>query len=169
MAISTINNYDKIARLITKTPIQAIIRKADKNPALFQSGVVFTMASIIRPATINITPAKTEADKQDRIYSACKSIASGITDLVFSTLLFVPANKAIDKFTENLIKDINSSIFNDINAAKMYKTLLNRGLKIATIPMIAFFNFRYLKSIVNFLTGKKNENKQNQSKLTKNS
>ena len=159
MAINPVNGYDKIAKFITKKPIQTIIRNADKNPALFQSGVIFTMASIVRPATIGITPAKTEADKQDRLYSACKSIASGVTDLGFSSLLFIPANKAINKLSDNLAKDKKSIIYNDIKATKMYKTLLNRGLKIAVVPIIAFLNFRYLKNIADFLTGKKNENK----------
>ena len=159
MAIPPVNSYDRVAKFLTSKPMQAVIRSADKNPALFQSGTIFTMASIIRPATIGLTPAKTEEAKQDRLYSACKSIASGVTDLVFSSLLFIPANKAINKFSESLARNRKSLIYKDVKATKMYKTLLNRGLKIAVVPIIAFLNFRYLKNIANLLTGHKNEHK----------
>ena len=45
----------------------------------------------------------------------------------------------------------------------MYKNLLNRGLKIAVVPIIAWLNFKYLKDIATFINTKilrgKNENK----------
>ena len=102
MSIKPINGYDRIAKFIASKPMQAIIRCADKNPAIFQSATVFTMSSILRPTAIMATPAKTDEMKKDRLYSASKSIASGVTDLVFSTALFLPLNKGINKVSEKL-------------------------------------------------------------------
>lgn len=164
MAIRPINNYDRIAKFISSKPMQKVIRYADKNPALFQSATVFTSASLLRPMTIMGTPAKTEDRRKDNLYSASRSFASGVTDLVFSTALFLPANKAINKLSEKSFNDKKSLMFQDIKTCKMYKNLLNRGLKLAVIPVIAYLNFKYLKNISNFINDKilargKNENK----------
>lgn len=165
MAINSINSYDRIAKFISKKPIQNIIRYADKNPALFQSATVFTSASLLRPTTILGSPASTEDRRKDNLYSASRSIASGITDLAFSTLLFVPANKGINKISDKAFEDKKSILYRDVKACKMYKNILNRGLKVAVIPVIAYLNFKYLKTIANFINNKvlnrgdKNENK----------
>lgn len=150
--IRPISGYERVANFIASKPVQKVIRYADKNPALFQSATVFTTASVLRPVTILGTPAKTEDGRQDNLYSASKSIASGVTDLAFSTALFVPANKAIDKFSDKLYNNPKSEIFQNEKACKMYKNLTNRGLKFATIPIIAYLNFRYVKNIANFVT-----------------
>lgn len=157
MSISPV--HQKIANFIIKKPVQSILRYADKNPAIFQSVTIFTMSSIIRPATIMATPAPTEERKKDRLYSASKSIASGITDLLFSLALFTPANKGINKLTRKLFDNPKSPIYQDKIACKMYRNLTNRALKIAVVPVIAFFNFRYVKDIAKLITGGKNENK----------
>lgn len=151
--------YERIAKFISTKPMQKVIRYADKNPALFQSGTIFAMSSILRPMAIMSTPADTDSAKKDRLYSASKSIASGITDLLFSIALFVPANKGINKFTRKLFDNKKSILYQDKLACKMYRNLLNRALKIATVPIVAFLNFRYVKDIANLITGGKNENK----------
>ncbi len=150
--INPINGYGRIAKIISSKPVQKIIRYADKNPALFQSATVFTTASLLRPMTILGTPAKTEDRRQDNLYSASKSVASGVTDLAFSTALFIPANKAINKMSEKAFKNPKSDIFQNEKARKMYKNLMNRGLKLAVIPIIAYLNFKYVKNIANFIT-----------------
>jgi len=149
--INPVNGYERIAKFLASKPMQKIIRYADKNPALFQSATVFTTASLLRPMTIMGTPAKTEDRKKDNLYSASKSVASGITDLAFSTALFIPANKAINKISDKAFADSKSIIFNDAKACKMYKNLMNRGLKIAVVPIIAYLNFKYLKKIAGFI------------------
>lgn len=147
-----------IANIIQKKPVQSIIRYADKNPAIFQSGTVFAMSSILRPVTIMGTPASSENMKKDRLYSASKSIASGITDLLFSTLLFLPFNKVVDTFTRKLYENKQSILHNDKKACKMYKNLLNRSLKIGVVPVIAYLNFRYVKDIARIIMGKGGSN-----------
>lgn len=161
MSINPINGYDRIAKFIASKPVQSVIKYADKNPAIFQSATVFAMSSIVRPATIMVTPAKNADMEKDRLYSASKSVASGITDLAFSTALFLPLNKGINNLSKKLFEDKKSLLHADEKACKMYKNLLNRGLKIAVVPIIAYLNFRYIKDIAKMMTkGKdKNENK----------
>lgn len=164
MSINPISGYDKVAKIIASKPVRKIIEYADKNPALFQSATVFTTASLLRPITIMGTPAKTEDRIKDNLYSASKSIASGITDLAFSTALFVPANKAIGKISDKAFENKNSILYQDTKACKMYKNLLNRGLKLVVVPIIAYLNFKYLKNIASFINNKiiargENENK----------
>ena len=154
MAINPLNGYDRIAKFIASKPVQKIIRFADKNPALFQSATVFATASLFRPATIMGTPAKTEDRRKDNLYSASKSVASGITDLAFSTALFIPANKGINKISDKMFQNPKSLLYQDAKACKMYKNLVNRGLKIAVVPIIAYLNFKYLKNIANFISDK---------------
>lgn len=154
MSIYPVNGYERVAKFISSKPMQKIIRYADKNPAIFQSATVFGMCSVLRPATILVTPAKNENMKSDRLYSSAKSVASGITDLAFSTMLFMPANKLINKTTDKLFADKTSPLFSDIKAMKMYKNLLNRGLKFLTIPIIAYLNFRFVKDIADLMSGK---------------
>lgn len=163
MPINPISNYDKIANFIASKPVQKVVRYADKNPALFQSATVFTTASLLRPMTIMGTPASTEDRRKDNLYSASRSFASGVTDLAFSTALFVPANKGINKLSTKIFNDKKSLMFQDVKTCKMYQNLLNRGLKLAVIPVIAYLNFKYLKNIANFINSKivrdKNESK----------
>ena len=68
MAIKPVNGYDRIAKFISSKPVQSVVRFADKNPALFQSATVFTAASVLRPATIMGTPAKTKERHTDNLY-----------------------------------------------------------------------------------------------------
>lgn len=160
-----INSYDRIAKFLTYKPVQKIIRYADKNPALFQSGTVFATASVLRPVTLIGSPAKNEERRRDNLYSASRSIASGITDLAFSTALFLPVNKAINKISDKAFSNPKSILHNDEKACKMYKNLMNRGLKLSVIPIIAYLNFKYLTDIAKGINtvlncGKvKNENK----------
>lgn len=151
--------HQKIANFITKKPIQSILRYADKDPAIFQSATVFAMSSILRPATIMATPATTDEMKKDRLYSASKSVASGVTDLLFSLALFMPANRGINNLTRRLFDNPKSPLYQDKVACKMYRNITNRALKIAVVPIIAFLNFRYVKDIANLMTGGKNGNK----------
>lgn len=154
MTIKPVGIYEKIAKFIAKKPVQKIIRYADKNPALFQSATVFTTASVLRPMAIMGVPASTEDRKQDNLYSASKSIASGITDLAFSSALFIPANKGINKISDKMFESSKSLLYHDQRACKMYKNLTNRSLKIAVVPIIAYLNFKYLKNIANFISDK---------------
>ena len=98
------------------------------------------------------TPASTSEQKKDRVYSASKSVASGLTDLAFSTAIFVPCNKIINKYTNNLFENPKSAIFKDYKSCRMFSSLINRTLKIALVPLIAYLNFRYIKTIAEMIS-----------------
>lgn len=163
--IKPVNTYSKIANFFANKNVQKIFKYAEKNPALFQSGTVFMSASILRPMTLLSSPAKTEERRKDNLYSSSRSIASGVTDLGFSSMLFLPTNKAINKIGDKCFNNKKSLLYNDLKACKMYKNILNRGLKIAVIPIIAYLNFKYLTNIANGINSiigvkkGKNENK----------
>ena len=120
MTIQPVGIYEKIAKFIAKKPVQKIIRYADKNPALFQSATVFTTASVLRPMAIMGVPASTEDRQKDNLYSASKSIASGVTDLAFSSALFIPANKGINKISDAMFDNSKSLLYHD---QKKFRTL----------------------------------------------
>ena len=84
-------NSIKIANFIEKSKTtQKILRFADSNPSLFNSTVVFGMATILRPSAILFLSGKQDDAKKDSKYSAARSIATGIVDLTFATLIFLP-------------------------------------------------------------------------------
>ena len=155
------NNFSqKVANFIEKSPkTQKILRFADHNPALFNSVIVFGLASVLRPSTILLTSSKAEDKKEDAIYSAAKSITSGFVDLTTSLAIFLPLNKIIDSSTRKLFNNKNiSTYFQNKEACSAWKSVANRSAKIALLPIISYFNFKYVKVLVDKMRNK-NEHK----------
>ena len=155
------NNFSqKVANFIEKSPkTQKILRFADKNPSLFNSSCVFILATCLRPSTMILTSGKDEDKKQDALYSAAKSITSGFVDLTTSLAIFLPLNKLIDKSTRKLFNNKNiSTYFQNKEACSAWKSIANRGAKIALLPIISYFNFKYVKVLVDKMRNK-NEHK----------
>lgn len=145
------NNFSqKISNFIEKSPkTQKILRFADHDPSLFNATVVFGLATILRPSTILLTSDKSEDKKQDAIYSAAKSITSGIVDLTTAIAIFIPLNKAIDASTRKLFNNKNiSTYFQNKEACSAWKSIANRGTKILLLPIISYFNFKYVRALV---------------------
>lgn len=163
MKINAIKTSQKIANFIEKSPkTQKILRFADKNPSLFNAGIVFGLATVLRPSTILLTRSKNEDNRQDAIYSSAKSIASGCIDLLTALLVFIPLNKYIDKSTRKLFNNKNiKTYFQNKEACSAWKSIANRGCKIAMLPIISYLNFKYVKNIVDKM--RKND-KQNRNK-----
>lgn len=160
--IKTSNFSKKIANFIEKSSkTQKILRFADKNPSLFNSVCVFGLASVLRPSTILLTSDKSEDKKQDAIYSAAKSITSGFVDLTTSLLIFIPLNKYIDNSTRKLFNNKNiKTYFQNKEACSAWKSISNRCAKIALLPIISYFNFKYVKVLVDKMR-KASENNSN--------
>jgi hypothetical protein len=156
--IKTNNFSKKIANFIEKSPkTQKILRFADRNPSLFNATVVFGLATIFRPSTILLTSSKSEDKKQDAIYSSAKSIASGCVDLLSALVIFIPFNKAIDKSTRKLFNNPKiSTYFQNKEACSAWKSLANRGAKIALLPGIAYLNFKYVRTLVDKMRNNEN-------------
>lgn len=157
--IKTNNLSQKVANFIEKSPkTQKILRFADKNPSLFNGVCVFFLASTIRPSTILLTSNKTEDKRQDAIYSAAKSITSGFVDLISSIAIFLPLNNLIDKSTRKLFNDDKvKTYFQNKEACSAWKSIANRSAKIIALPLIAYFNFKYVRTLVDRMG--RNENK----------
>lgn len=160
MKINSIKISQKVANFIEKSPkVQKILRFADKNPSLFNSGCVFTLATGLRPSAMILTSGKSEDKKQDAIYSAAKSITSGFVDLTTSLAIFLPLNKVIDNSTRKLFNNPNvKTYFQNKEACSAWKSIANRGAKIMLLPIISYFNFKYVKVLVDKMR-KNNEHK----------
>lgn len=165
MKINNINFSKKIANFIEKSPkTQKILRFSDSNPALFNSICVFGLASILRPSTIILTSDKSQDKRSDALYSAAKSITSGCVDLITSLLIFLPLNKIIDKSTRELFnKKSVSTYFKNKEACSAWKSIANRSAKILMLPIISYFNFKYVRTIVNEMRKYKIENNKHNS------
>lgn len=155
MRIDTPNRYIKIANYIEKNKfIQRTLHYADKNPSAFQATSVFILASIIRPSTIMAVPNKTKDGKKDSLYSASRSIITGALDLGTAFAIFMPLNKAIDKAGRVLFNTQNTAYWQNKERCSAFKSLFNRGVKIAILPAMAYFNFAYVKQLSDVISKK---------------
>ena len=119
------------------------------------------MATVLRPSAILFSSGKQEDAKRDSRYSAARSIATGIVDLTFATLIFLPLNKIVDKTTRILFNDSKTVFYHQKEACSAWKSIFNRGSKIMFLPLISYLNFKYVKQIAGIFT--KND-KQNSKK-----
>lgn len=160
MKINSIKFSQKVANFIEKSPkTQKILRFADKNPALFNSICVFGLASGLRPSTILITSDKSKDKREDALYSAARSITSGFVELATSLAIFLPLNKYIDKSTRKLFNNEHiKTYFNNKEACSAWKSIANRGAKILMLPVISYFNFKYVKNIADKMRRKNESN-----------
>ena len=146
MAINRIANF-----INNSTTAQKVLRGVNKNPAIATAGTAFVMASILRPAMIGAMPFKEKKDKQ---YSQASAIAAGATDLIATTLLFIPLNKSIEKASQTLYKSGDAFFKQNAPALRQFKSLTNRTIKLAMLPAISMLRFSLVKPIVNKLFGK---------------
>lgn len=158
------NIYSNIANRIAKSgTIQKTLRLADSNPALFQSVSVFALSTTLRPAAILAIPTNSEKAKKDSLYSASRSIATGLVDLGFALMVFIPLNKAIDVATRKLFSSNEGFYSRNKEACSAWKSIANRGAKVALLPIVAYLNFKYVKNIADIISKRKND-KQNSDK-----
>lgn len=140
---------------------------AVNNNVLCEALLVLGVTSTLRPATIMVTPG---APKEDRIYSAARSVASGIANLVVITVFTMPlawqmkkAGKVVSKCMESLSKSKNLGNLKfpeyDSPEYKALNFLLNNGTKfIIGIPE-AMLLFKLVPPVVNFFFPKREKKK----------
>lgn len=146
-------SVQRIAGFINKSPrTQRVLKLASKNPAVFDLGVSFACASIIRPITILPMPMK---HKNDKRYSIASSIASGITEICTAPLIFIPMQKVWNKAGDMLFKTKNSIFSNNMRNVKQWKSVNNRLFKMCLLPVISLFRFATVTPVVKTLYGKK--------------
>lgn len=135
---------------------QSILKKVDKNPALYNAITAFTLAGVARPSLIGIMPFK---DKKDKQYSQGSAIAAGTVELAATAALFMPLNKSIAKASENLYNTKDTFFYQNAPALRQFKSVTNRGIKALSLIPISLLRFGLVKPIVDFIFGRKNESK----------
>lgn len=141
---------DKVANYINRSKgTQRVLRAASDNPALMSAGVSFVAASMLRPAAQSILPIK---DKKDKAYTIGSSVATGVSELLLTALLFIPANKAIQSLSRALYSTTNPTVYKE-NATllRQVKSLSNRFLKLALMPLTAYVRFAAVKPAVDIM------------------
>ena len=135
---------------------QKLLKNVNDNPAWYGALATTAFTLALRPATIGIMPFKEKKDKQ---YSIASSLAAGTMELVGSALIFNGCNKAIKTASDNLYKATGTIYHENPAVLRQFKSITNRGIKIATLIPISLLRFSLVKPIVNAVFGGKNENK----------
>lgn len=168
MKISTIktsNFSQKVANFIEKSPkTQNLLQKIAKNPALFNAGYTAILATTIKPASILMLAINTDNGKKDAKYGAAKSISTGILDFLLALIIFIPLNKRLNKVSEKLFNISDTIYFKNKEMCENYKSVANRVIKIATLPLFAILKFSAIEPTVNFIFKKNKNNDKNSNK-----
>src|SRR5574344_207787 len=168
MKISTIktsNFSQKVANFIEKSPkTQNLLQKIAKNPALFNAGYTAILATTIKPASILMLAINTDTGKDDAKYGAAKSISTCILDFLLALIIFIPLNKRLNKVSEKLFNISDTIYFKNKEMCENYKSVANRVIKIATLPLFAILKFSAIEPTVNFIFKKNKNNDKNSNK-----
>lgn len=152
MKINNTSLSQKVANFINKSPrVQNTLRKVDSNPALFNACYVALLSTTIKPSTILLLPNKTSDAKMDAKYAASKNIGTGILDLAIATMIFIPANKGLDRLGRKLFNEKNTVYFQNKQMCSNFKSVLNRFMKISLLPMFAWMKFNAIEPLSNIL------------------
>ena len=151
-------NVKKIAGFINNSKTtQNVLRKINKNPAVFNAASAFVLASVFRPSLIGVMPFK---EKKDKHYSQASAVAAGIVELGATCALFIPLNKSIEKASKMLYNTKGSFFTENAPALRNFKSLTNRGIKALSLIPVSLLRFSLVKPVVDIMFGrKKNENK----------
>lgn len=122
-------NINTIGNFITKSnTAQKILKMTEKNPQLFETGFVLALSTILRPATIAVTPV----DKENKKFFMLRSIASGFVETFISMICIIPLNKWANNVKKRMLN--NKGFYNE-QKASAFKTLVNRGSKFLIAPI----------------------------------
>lgn len=125
--------------------VQKTLEKIGNNPAIFSSVASFGLASVLRPATLDILPFKND---RDRKCSKASAITSGLTDLATTVLVFIPLSKGINKASQ-LLGDSKSTIyFKNKDVLEQFKSITNRGFKLLLLVPINMIRMSLIKPLM---------------------
>lgn len=142
---------------------QEVLKGINRNPAVFGAAVSFCLASILRPATIGLLPFKNKNDKKT---SQASAISAGLVELISTVAVFIPLNKAIEKTSKNLYKSTGSFYEGNNVALRQFKSVTNRGFKLAFLVPLSLARFSLVKPLMNKLFSDKS-NTDEERKLDK--
>ena len=142
---------------------QEVLKGINRNPAVFGAAVSFCLASLLRPATIGLLPFKNKNDKKT---SQASAIIAGLVELISTVAVFIPLNKAIEKTSKNLYKSTGSFYEGNNIALRQFKSVTNRGFKLAFLVPLSLARFSLVKPLMNKLFNDK-PNTDEERKLDK--
>ena len=142
---------------------QEVLKGINRNPAVFGAAVSFCLASLLRPATIGLLPFKNKNDKKT---SQASAISAGLVELISTVAVFIPLNKAIEKTSKNLYKSTGSFYEGNNIALRQFKSVTNRGFKLAFLVPLSLARFSLVKPLMNKLFNDK-PNTDEERKLDK--
>lgn len=164
MKVNNINFSQKIANFIENSQkTQKILQKVDKNPALFNAAYTAILATTIKPVSILAIALKTPEGKEDAKYASAKSVATGILDFLIALTIFIPLNKKLNKVSGDLFKKVNTVYFKDKELCSNYKSVMNRAIKIASLPLFSFLKFSAIEPFVKVMFGRGNKRENNEN------
>ena len=135
---------------------QNVLKKINKNPAVFSAAMSFGLASVCRPLTIGVLPFKNDKDKK---CSQASAISAGLIELASTTAIFVPLNKSIEKTSKSLYKSKGTFYEGNNLALRQFKSVTNRGAKMLFIIPMSLARFALIKPILNSVFKEKEEPK----------
>lgn len=139
--------------------VQKVLEKVGDNPAVFSSVASFGLASILRPATLDVLPFKNDGDRK---CSKASAITSGLVDLVTTILVFIPLSKGIDKASKLLNNSKGTIYFNNKNVLEQFKSITNRSFKLLLLVPINMIRMSLIKPLMDKMGDKKgNEGRLN--------
>ena len=163
--INNINFSQKVANFIEKShKTQNILRKVSKNPALFNAGYTAILATTLKPASILALAVNSDDGKKDAKYGAAKSMSTGILDFLIALAIFMPLNKKLDKISDKLFNKDNTIYFKDKEMCANYKSVANRIVKLASLPIFAVLKFGAIEPTINLMFNKKRNDENNSNK-----
>ena len=140
---------------------QKVLKKINKNPAVFSAVVSFGLASILRPLAIGALPFKNDDDKK---CSQASAISAGLIELASTIAIFVPLNKCIEQASKSLYKSKGTFYENNNLALRQFKSVTNRGAKMLFIVPMSLARFALIKPLLNNVFNKKKESEVKEEK-----
>ena len=158
MKINNINFSQKVANFIEKSPkTQNILQKVSKNPALFNAGYTAILATTFKPVSILLLAIDSDDGRKDAKYGAAKSISTGILDFLVALAIFMPLNKKLNNISNKLFNTNNTIYFKNKEMCANYKSVANRMLKIAALPIFAVLKFGAIEPTIKLIFKKRND------------
>lgn len=135
---------------------QKVLRGIGKNPAIFSAATAFGLASVVRPKVLEALPFKDDKDKKA---SQATALASGLSDLIATTAIFIPLNKGIEKASQILLSSKGTFFEGNKEAISQYKSVTNRGAKLLLLVPLSIFRVSLVKPFIKKINEKEKKRK----------
>lgn len=146
---------NRVANFINNSKTaQSVLKKVDKNPAIWGTVTSAILAGVFRPAAIGCLPFKEKKDKQ---YSQASAVAAATTELIGGCLLFLPLKGILQKASDNLYKSTGTVYHNNPAILRQFKSITNRGIKLIGLIPLSLMRFSMVKPIVNAVFNKEGQ------------